>query len=67
MHFDPGQMPGSEQPRCIVCRTDMKLTARQPHPLHEYGLEVHTFSCDNCGLTQTVTLPRITLPRRKSA
>jgi C4-type Zn-finger protein len=63
MHIAPIEMHASELPRCIVCKNDMKLTAVQLQPLHAYELKVHTFTCDNCGLTQTVTL----LPRRKSA
>ena len=58
---------GLEQPTCPVCRGTMSLRHLQAHPLRDDGAELHSFQCENCGINQNITVPQVTLPRKKSA
>jgi hypothetical protein len=58
---------GPDQPTCPVCRGTMSLRHLQAHPLRDDGAELHSFQCENCGINQNITVPQVTLPRKKTA
>jgi hypothetical protein len=44
------------RPSCAACQTKMQLVSVDPHPDYGRGFEVHGFTCETCGHTQTYTL-----------
>ena len=52
---------------CVVCRGTLSLRHLQTHPFHDDGVELHSLQCDNCGISQNVTVPQATLASAKTA
>jgi hypothetical protein len=56
-----------DQLMCVVCRGTLSLRHLQAHPFRDDGGELHSLQCDNCGISQNITMTQLARPRAKSA
>ena len=64
----PSETPDAarDQLMCVVCRGTLSWRHLKAHPFRDDGGELHSLQCDNCGISQNITVARVMLAGTKS-